>query len=43
MNVIGYDPVLSEDFAKKIGVALVDQNIIFELSDIITFHFPLTY
>ncbi|MFO7446116.1 MAG: phosphoglycerate dehydrogenase [Ignavibacteriaceae bacterium] len=42
MNVIGYDPVLSEDIAKKMGVALVDLDTIFAKSDIITVHVPLT-
>jgi len=41
MKVIGYDPVLSEDIAKKIGVALVDLDTIFAQSDIITVHVPL--
>ncbi len=41
MNVIGYDPVLSDDMAKKLGIELVDINTIFERSDIITVHVPL--
>ncbi len=42
MKVIGYDPVLSEDIASKLGVALVDLDTIFSQSDIITVHVPLT-
>jgi len=41
MNVIAYDPVVSEELAHKAGVTLVDINSIFEKSDIITFHVPL--
>jgi len=41
MNVIAYDPVVSEELAHKVGVTLVDLNTIFEKSDIITFHVPL--
>ncbi len=41
MNVIGFDPVLSEEVAKKINVQLVDLDTIFSKSDIITVHVPL--
>ena len=41
MNVIAYDPVVSEELAHKVGVTLVDLNTIFKKSDIITFHVPL--
>ena len=42
MNVLGYDPFLSEDQAKKIGVEQVDLDAIFSQSDFITIHAPLT-
>ena len=41
MNVIGYDPVLSEDMAAKLGITLTDIETIFRKSDIITVHVPL--
>src|SRR5690554_884697 len=41
MEVIAYDPVVSEDIANKTGVELVDLNTIFEKSDIISVHVPL--
>lgn len=41
MNVIGYDPVLSEEVASKLGVDLVSLEKIFSDSDIITVHVPL--
>ncbi|MDR3625814.1 MAG: NAD(P)-dependent oxidoreductase, partial [Ignavibacteriaceae bacterium] len=42
MNIIGYDPVLSEDVAAKIGAKLVDLEAVFAQSDIITVHVPLS-
>ena len=42
MAVIGFDPVLSEEVATKIGVDLVNLDQIFEKSDIISVHVPLT-
>ena len=42
MRVLGYDPVLSDDIADKMGIELVDLNTIFAESDIITVHVPLT-
>ena len=42
MKVIGYDPVFSEDIASKLGVTLVDLDSLFNQSDIITVHVPLT-
>jgi D-3-phosphoglycerate dehydrogenase len=42
MKVIGYDPVLSDDIADKMGIELVDLNTIFAQSDLITLHVPLT-
>ena len=41
MRVIGYDPVLSDDIADKMGIELVNLNTIFAQSDIITVHVPL--
>jgi D-3-phosphoglycerate dehydrogenase / 2-oxoglutarate reductase len=41
MRVIGYDPVLSEDVASKLGFNMVDLDKIFEESDIITVHVPM--
>jgi len=41
MNVIAYDPVVSEDIASKLGIDLVDLNTIFKNSDIISVHVPL--
>ncbi len=42
MKVVGYDPVLSEDIAAKLGVSLIDLDSLFSQSDIITVHVPLT-
>ena len=42
MNVIAYDPFLSEDKAKAMGVEKVDLRELFRRSDFITIHTPLT-
>jgi D-3-phosphoglycerate dehydrogenase len=42
MEVLGYDPVVTEDVAVRIGAALVSLETLFERSDIITLHIPLT-
>ena len=42
MNVIAYDPFLSEDKAKAMGVEKVDIRELFRRSDFITIHTPLT-
>jgi D-3-phosphoglycerate dehydrogenase len=42
MNVVAYDPFLSEDKAKAIGVEKVDLRELFRRSDFITVHTPLT-
>lgn len=42
MDVIGYDPVFTQDAAQKIGVKLVSIDEIFKQSDIITVHVPLS-
>ncbi|MEW6379280.1 MAG: phosphoglycerate dehydrogenase [bacterium] len=40
MNVIAYDPYISEEAARKLQVELVDLEGIFTRSDIITIHVP---
>src|SRR6266581_1431531 len=42
MEVIGYDPVLSEEVASSLGVSLVPISAVYESSDFITLHLPLT-
>jgi D-3-phosphoglycerate dehydrogenase len=42
MNVIAFDPFLSEDKAKAMGVEKVDLRELFRRSDFITVHTPLT-
>ncbi|MDH4291727.1 MAG: phosphoglycerate dehydrogenase, partial [Dehalococcoidia bacterium] len=42
MNVLAYDPFLSEDKAKAMGVEKVDLQELFGRSDFITIHTPLT-
>jgi len=42
MKVIGFDPVLSEEVANKLGIPLLDLSSIFSQSDVITVHVPLT-
>ncbi|QQS36876.1 MAG: phosphoglycerate dehydrogenase [Ignavibacteriales bacterium] len=42
MKVIGYDPVLSEDVAAKLGIELFPLEFLLSKSDIITVHVPLT-
>ena len=41
MRIIGFDPVLSEDVARRAGVELVSMDEIFAQSDFITIHTPL--
>ncbi|MBI4966444.1 MAG: phosphoglycerate dehydrogenase [Desulfomonile tiedjei] len=41
MNVLGYDPVTSEEAAANMGVTLADLEEIFRRSDVITVHTPL--
>ncbi len=41
MNVIGFDPVVSEEKAKDIGVTLKSLDEVFAQSDFITLHVPL--
>lgn len=42
MNTIGYDPVLSEDTARSFNIDPVSIDELFEKSDFITIHTPLT-
>ena len=42
MNVIAYDPFISEEAADKIGIALVSMDELFKKSDFISIHVPLT-
>jgi D-3-phosphoglycerate dehydrogenase len=42
MNVIAYDPFLSEEKAKEMGVEKVELHNVFKRSDFITIHTPLT-
>lgn len=42
MNVIAYDPYLSEEKAKSIGVKMVELGDLIKKSDFITIHTPLT-
>ena len=41
MKVIGYDPVLSDEAAERMGIQLVELEEIFKRSDYITVHTPL--
>ncbi len=42
MKVIAYDPFLSEERARDIGVEKVDLDMLFKRADFITLHTPLT-
>ncbi len=42
MKVIGYDPVLSDDIASKLGIELCSLELLLSKSDVITVHVPLT-
>ena len=42
MNVIGYDPYITEERARQIGIELVDFDTLLAQSDYITIHTPLT-
>jgi D-3-phosphoglycerate dehydrogenase len=42
MKVLAYDPFLSADKAKDLGIELVDLNTIYKNTDYITVHTPLT-
>lgn len=42
MNILGYDPYLTEERAKKLGVTKASLDLIAKESDFITIHTPLT-
>ncbi|MFA5308063.1 MAG: phosphoglycerate dehydrogenase [Dehalococcoidales bacterium] len=42
MRLIGIDPLVSEEYAKKLGVTLVELPQLMKESDFITLHIPLT-
>jgi len=42
MNVLGYDPFLSEEKAKELGIEVVDLPELYRRADFITIHTPLT-
>ncbi|MBB4210701.1 D-3-phosphoglycerate dehydrogenase [Rhodothalassium salexigens DSM 2132] len=42
MRVLGYDPFLSEDRARELGIRRVELDELFAKSDFITLHTPLT-
>ena len=42
MKVLAYDPFLSADKAKDLGIELVDLKVIYKSADYITVHTPLT-
>lgn len=42
MNTIGYDPYITEERARQVGVKLVDLDTLLATSDYITIHTPLT-
>ncbi|MBI4311969.1 MAG: phosphoglycerate dehydrogenase, partial [Chloroflexi bacterium] len=42
MHLIGYDPFLSPDFARNLGVELVSLEDLYKRSDFITVHTPMT-
>lgn len=42
MNVIAYDPFISEEAADKLGIALVTIDDLYKKSDFISIHVPLT-
>lgn len=39
-QIIGFDPVLSQDRAQQLGVELVDLPVLFERADYVTLHIP---
>jgi D-3-phosphoglycerate dehydrogenase len=42
MKLIGIDPLVSADFASKIGVTLVEKKQLLKEADFVTLHIPLT-
>ncbi len=41
MNVIAYDPMISEDLAERLGIQLVNLETLLTTSDFVTIHVPL--
>jgi D-3-phosphoglycerate dehydrogenase len=41
MNVIAYDPMVSEETAEKLGIRMVDMKTLLASSDFVTVHVPL--
>lgn len=42
MNIIGYDPFVSEEYARKLGIELVSFEDLLKKSDYLTLHIPAT-
>jgi D-3-phosphoglycerate dehydrogenase len=42
MKLLGIDPLVSEEFARKLGVTLVDMKQLLQESDFLTLHIPLS-
>jgi len=42
MKILGYDPLLSDEAAAKLGIDLTDLDSLFANSDIVTLHVPLS-
>ncbi|OUJ19515.1 Phosphoglycerate dehydrogenase SerA [Methanonatronarchaeum thermophilum] len=42
MNVIAFDPYISQEKAGELGVEITDKNNLLERADFVTFHVPLT-
>jgi D-3-phosphoglycerate dehydrogenase len=42
MKVIGYDPFVNEDYAKKLGITLASLDEIYKQADFISLHIPKT-
>ncbi len=42
MKLVGIDPLVSEEYAKKLGVTLVDLPTMMKEADFLTLHIPLT-
>jgi D-3-phosphoglycerate dehydrogenase len=42
MTVIAFDPYLTEEVARRLGVELVDLDTLYRLADFVTVHIPLT-
>ena len=42
MNIVAYDPFVSEERAKNLGVHMLELDELFKIADFITVHMPLT-